>query len=85
MIDTHISIVVNVNIDHPPNNVLQTSPEIFAELGNIFITMYPIARVPTEIIAIAASALIFVFFPIRISNIAQITVIGIDNIKLLLI
>ena len=42
----------------------------------MFIKRYPNANAPTEIMAIAASPLIFVFCPVLRSRIAQITVTG---------
>ena len=52
---------VIVSIEVEPNNVLHTSPERLGPVENIFIRRYPIASAPTEIMAIAASPLIFVF------------------------
>ena len=57
-----------------PNSVLQTSPERLDEVENRFIRRYPMASAPTEIMAIAASPLIFVFCPVRSSRTAQATV-----------
>ena len=68
--------IVNVRIDVDPNNVLQTSPETFGPVLNTFIKRYPIASELTEIIAMAASPLIFVFCPVRSNNTAQTMVTG---------
>ena len=54
----------SVKIDVEPNNVLHTSPETFAEDEKTFMIKYPIARAPTEIMAIAASPFICVFWPV---------------------
>lgn len=72
----HTSAEESVSIDVPPNNVLHTSPDILAEEENVLKSRYPIARAPTEISAIAASPLIFVFRPVISSRIALTTVIG---------
>ena len=73
---SHTSAFVRVSIDAEPNSVLHTSPERFADVENKFIIRYPIASEPTEIMAIAASPLILVLFPVLSSNTAQITVAG---------
>ena len=54
--------------------MLQTSPERLDEVENRFISRYPMASAPTEIIAMAVSPLIFVFCPVRSSRTAQTTV-----------
>ena len=69
------SVSVNVKIEVEPNSVLHTSPERLEDVENRFISRYPIASAPTEIIAIAASPLIFACCPVRSSRIAQTTVI----------
>ena len=68
---------VNVKIEVEPNNVLQTSPDKFAAVEKRFIIKQPIASAPTEIIAIMASPLIFVFCPVRSSSTALTIVIPI--------
>ena len=62
-----------------PNSVLHTSPERLEEVEKIFINKYPIAKEPTEIIAMAASPLIFVFCPVRRSSTALIIVMTITS------
>ena len=57
-----------------PNRVVQTSPETLAEEENTFIRRYPTASAPTEIMAMAASPLIFAFCPVRNSKMAKATV-----------
>ena len=57
-----------------PNSVLHTSPERLDEVEKRFIRRYPMASAPTEIMAMAASPLIFVFCPVRRSSTAQTTV-----------
>ena len=57
-----------------PNSVLHTSPERLDEVEKRFISRYPMASAPTEIMAMAASPLIFVFCPVRRSRTAQTTV-----------
>jgi len=54
--------------------VLHTSPERLDEVEKRFISRYPMASAPTEIMATAASPLIFVFCPVRSSRTAQTTV-----------
>ena len=66
----------SVSIDIEPKSVVHTSPAIFDELANMFVTRYPRARAPTESIAIAASPLIFESEPRLRSSTAQITVTG---------
>ena len=63
-------------MDIEPNRVVQTSADTFDDTGNKFIRRYPIARAPTDIIAIAASPLILVFCPVFNNRIAANTVIG---------
>ena len=65
-------------------DVLHTSPDILEPVENTFIRRYPTASAPTEIMAIAASPLIFVLCPVRRSKTAQITVTGITKSILLL-
>lgn len=60
-----------------PNNVLHTSPDILAEVENIFNKRYPMANAPTESIAMAASPFIFAFCPVFKSNTAVNMVTGI--------
>ena len=79
MVHSHTSPLLRVRMDVEPNNVLHTSPERFEDFANKFINKYPKAKAPTEIIAMAASPLIFVFCPVRSSNIAQIMVMGNTN------
>ena len=62
-----------------PNSVLHTSPERFAEVEKMFISRYPTASAPTEIMAMAASPLIFVFCPVRRSSTALRTVMAITS------
>ena len=77
MTQSQTSVLVRVRMEVEPNNVLQTSPERLEEdVEKIFIRRYPIAREATDIIAIAASPLIFVFCPVLRSKIAQIIVIN---------
>jgi len=59
-----------------PKSVLHTSPDTFADGEKIFIIKYPKASAPTDIIATAASPLIFVFLPVFKSSTALITVTG---------
>ena len=74
-------VLVNVKMEVDPNNVLQTSPDRFGPVENRFISKYPIASAPTEIMAMAASPLIFVFCPVRSSKMAHKMVTGkINNI-----
>ena len=74
---SHTSVFVKVKIDVDPNRVEQTSPDILVEVEKIFISKYPMAREPTEIIAIAASPFIFAFWPVLRSSTALTIVIGI--------
>jgi len=76
------SVLDNVKIDVEPNNVLQTSPDKFADAENTFNSKYPIASEPTEISAIKASPLILAFWPTRNNNIAATIVTGITIIIL---
>ena len=62
-----------------PNSVLHTSPERLDEVEKTFIRRYPMASAPTEIVAIAASPLIFVFCPVRRSSTALMIVISITS------
>ena len=62
-----------------PNSVLHTSPERLDEVEKMFISRYPTASVPTEIMAMAASPLIFVFCPVRRSSTALRTVMAITS------
>ena len=55
IVHNHTSAFVSVRIEVEPKRVEQTSPLKFDETENRFIKRYPIARAPTEIIAIAAS------------------------------
>ena len=72
---------VRVNMDVEPNRVLHTSPDTFGPVENIFISMYPIASALTDIMATAASPLIFVFCPVLNNRIAHTIVTGrINNI-----
>ena len=71
---SHTSVSESVNIDVEPNNVLHTSPETFADDEKIFISIYPAASDPTDIIATAASPLIFVFPPVLRSSTAHMIV-----------
>ena len=57
----HTSVCDRVNIDVEPNKVEHTSAAILDEVANRLISKYPTANEPTEIIAIDASPLIFVF------------------------
>ena len=70
------SFSVSVSMDVEPNNVEHTSPVRFEDVEKIFIIRYPKARAATDIIAMAASPLIFAFFPERRSITALITVTG---------
>lgn len=76
------SSIDNVKMEVAPNNVLHTSPARFVDTENKFISKYPIAREPTEIIAMAASPLIFLFCWVLRSNTAQPIVTGVTKIKL---
>ncbi len=73
----------NVKIEVDPNNVVQTSALIFDDVGNKFISRYPIANEPTASIATAASPLIFAFVLLLNKMIAARTVIGKESIILL--
>jgi hypothetical protein len=73
---TKTSLFVKVKIDAEPNNVEHTSPDTFPETGKRFISMYPKAKAPTEIIAIAASPFTFELLPFFKIRIAVSTVIG---------
>ena len=53
-----------------------TSPDKFADAENMFNNKYPIAKAPTESIAMAASPCILAFLPRLINIIAHITVMG---------
>lgn len=75
----HTSLLVSVRMEVEPNKVLHTSPVILADVEKIFKMRYPIARDPTESIAMAASPLIFVFCPPLNNKIATTTVIGITR------
>ena len=75
-IQIHTSAEVSVRIDVDPNRVVQTSPARLDDVANRFISRYPKARAPTEIIAIAASPFTFVFCPVLKSKTALITVTG---------
>ena len=55
IVHNQTSAFVSVRIEVEPKRVEQTSPLKFDETENRFIKRYPIARAPTEIIAIAAS------------------------------
>ena len=59
-----------------PKRVLHTSPDTLDDTEKRFITRYPIASAPTDIIATAASPLILMFCPVRSSRIAAATVTG---------
>jgi hypothetical protein len=74
---SHTSAFVSVRIDVEPNNVEHTSPEIFDDVENRFITRYPTASEPTESIAIAASPCILGFCPVLKISIAAMIVTGI--------
>ena len=73
---THTSDFVSVRIDVEPNRVEHTSPETFPDVGNTFISKYPKARAPTDIIAIAASPFTFELLPFFSISIAVSTVSG---------
>ena len=62
-----------------PNSVLHTSAERLDEVENRFMSRYPTASEPTEIIATAASPLILVFCPVRRSRTAHRTVTIMTN------
>ena len=85
------SELVRVKMDVEPKRVEQTSPEILAEVEKRFITKYPIAKAPTDSIAIAESPFNLVFCPVRRSNTAASIVTGIikivsfDNLKIVAI
>ena len=70
------SLTVRVRMEVEPNSVLHTSPEIFEEAEKTLTRRYPKARAATEIMAMAASPLIFAFFPLLRRRIALITVTG---------
>ena len=55
IVHNQTSAFVNVRIEVEPKRVEQTSPLRLEETEKTFIRRYPIARAPTEIIAIAAS------------------------------
>ena len=73
---SHTSDEVSVRRDVEPKRVLHTSPDTLAEVPATFITRYPTARAATEIMAMAASPLIFLFCPVQSSRIAAAMVIG---------
>ena len=73
---SHTSVTVKVSIEVEPNKVLHTSPDRFDEGLKMFMIRYPKASAETDIIAIAASPLIFAFCPVRRSSIALIIVTG---------
>ena len=68
------SVLLRLRIEVEPKSVLHTSPVMFGEAEKMFISRYPIARAPTDIIATAASPFIFVFCPVLSRRIAQTTV-----------
>ena len=80
IVHTHTCRGVSVRIEVDPNRVEHTSPERFDDDEKIFMIRYPKARVLTEIIAMAASPLIFAFSPERRSNTAHMTVTGSTSI-----
>jgi hypothetical protein len=59
-----------------PNNTVQTSPARLADCEKMFMIRYPTASEPAEIIASAASPLIFAFCPERSRKTALSTVTG---------
>ena len=67
---SHTSAGDSVRMEVEPNSVLHTSPERLDEVEKMFISRYPMASAPTEIMAMAASPLIFVFCPVRRSSTA---------------
>ena len=67
---------VKVSIEVEPNRVVHTSPARFDPLENTFITRYPKAIAPTDIIVIDASPFIFPLLPPFKSKIAAIMVTG---------
>ena len=71
---SHTSAGDSVRMEVEPNSVLHTSPERLDEVEKMFIRRYPIASAPTEIMAMAASPLIFVFCPVRRSSTALMIV-----------
>ena len=70
------SLFYKVSMDIEPNSVEHTSPLMFALVANTFINRYPMARAPTDSIAISASPFIFLFCPVFKRKTAQITVTG---------
>lgn len=80
---SHTSALVSVRIEVEPKSVLHTSPEIFADVENRFITRYPTASEPTESKAIAASPWILGFCPVLSISIAAMTVTGITTTDVL--
>ena len=82
---SHTSAGDSVRMEVEPNSVLHTSPERLDEVEKMFIRRYPIASAPTEIMAMAASPLIFVFCPVCRSSTALRMVMTITRGILLVI
>ena len=83
--ESRTSAGVRVKIEVEPKSVVQTSAERLADFANRLIIRYPKASEPTEIMAIAASPLIFASCPGRRSKIANTMVRGRTRIILFVI
>lgn len=70
------SASVNVNMEVEPNSVVHTSPDKLPDTGKRFMSKYPTAREPTDIIAIAASPFTLAFCPRRNRRTAHNAVTG---------